>query len=257
MPADLGSSAYLVDAVDLADATAELTHDGAGLWSGPAEEVGTDTYPGADGGDITGGLFRPYTLSTMYTVRAPNPTAVWAAAVALRRRCKPGRTVTLTRRMPDPDGTDANTDHTTTARRLTDRPIWLAKTGLTLDVDWWVTSPWYGPTVTIPNAAGTQTILGDTRTYRILITLSAGAQRTVANNTPGNGYYFQFVGASVPSGGAVVDVKAKRATAVVGGANLTQYLRWPKNFPFRLDEGPNLLATDVGTFDVAYQPVYL
>lgn len=254
MTADIAASGYLVDGNDLAVDGVELTHDGAGLWSGLSEDVGTDTFPGADGGDITDGRFLPYTHSTMYKLRAATQETAWAGIVALRRRCKPGRTVTLTRRMPDPDGTDANTLHTTTARRLTDRPAWLGKRGLVVDIDWWVTEPWHGPSTNIASGAGTHTILGDTRTYRMTITLAAGAQRTVSNNT--NGYFVQFY-ATVPSGGVLIDVEARTATAITSGTDMSQYLVWPKNLPFRLEPGANVLSTDVASFSVDYQPAYL
>lgn len=253
MTADLSASAYLVDAVALADATAELTHDGAGLWSGMSEEIGTDTFPGRDGGSITDGVFRPYTLSTMYTLRGANREAAWAAVVALRRRCKPGRTVTLTRTMPDPDGTDANVPHTTVARRLTDRPGWLAKRGLTLDIDWWVTEAWHGAELTIP-ASGTQDVAGDTRTNRITIDLPAGPARYVTNNT--NGHWLLFF-AVVPAGGVVIDVEAQTAIANTGSVDMSEHLSWAKTHPMQLEAGPNSLAVTAGTASINYQPAYL
>lgn len=254
MTADIGASAYLVDGVDLVASGIELTHDGAGLWSGLTEDVGIDTFPGSDGGAVVGGAFHPFMHSTMYTVRRASDEAVWAAVVALRRRCKPGRTVTLTRRMPDPEGSAANTDQTTTARRVTDRPIWLAKTGATLDIDWWVTDPWHGASTNIASGAGTHTILGDTRTRRMTLTLAAGAARTISNTT--NGYYVQFL-TTVPSGGVLIDVEARTATAITGGADLSAYLQWGKTHPFQLEAGSNVLATDAASFSVDYQPAYL
>jgi hypothetical protein len=158
--------------------------------------------------------------------------------------------------MPDPDGTDANTALTTTARRLTDRPVWRGELVALLDIDWWITDPWHGSPVTIASGAGVHTILGDIRTSRMTVTLAAGPARTVANQTPGNGSYFQFL-ATVPAGGVLVDVEAQTATAITGGADMSRYLQWGKAHPLILEAGSNTLATDAGTFSVAYQPAYL
>lgn len=254
MPADLSASAYLVDSVDLAATGVDLTHDGAGLWTGLAEDIAVNLFPGADGGSIGGGLFKPYTHSTMYTVRAHGFDAVWAAIRALRRRCKPGVTVTLTRRMPDPDGTDANTNQTTTARRQTDRISWLGDSAAVVDIDWLVTDgPWYGPAVAIASVAGVQSVAGDIPTHRMTVTLAAGAARTVTNTT--NGHWFTF-GTTVPTGGVLIDVEARTATAITGGADLSAYLSWGKAYPMRLNSGSNTLTVSAGSAAISYQPAY-
>lgn len=254
MTADLAASTYLVDGTDtLADGVL-LNHDGAGLWAGLAEAVGTSTTPGSDRGTITGGVFSPYTLSVLYIVKGTGYADVWSKIRALRRRCKPGRTVTLTRQMPDPDGTSANTALTTTARRQTDRPSWRGELIALLDIDWLITDPWHGPAVNIASGAGTHIILGDTRTSRMTVTLNAGAARSVVNTT--NGYLFQFL-TTVPAGGVLVDVEARTATAITGGADMSAYLHWSKTAPLQLEAGSNNLITDAGTFSVSYQPAYL
>lgn len=255
MTASLQASAYLVDSVDLATATAKLTHDGAGLYSGLTENLSSSSFPGVDRGEIDGGVFPPFTHSTMYLIRGTGHDDVWAKVVALRRRCKPGRTVTLTRQMPDPDGTPANTNHTTTARRVTDRIEWFGDTAAAVDIDWWVVdAPWHGSSVAIPSAAGTQSILGDTRTNRMTLTLAAGAARTVANST--NGYSFTF-GTTVPTGGVLIDVEARTATAITGGADYSAYLSWTKTLPFQLEQGSNVLTVSAGSASISYQPAYL
>lgn len=254
MVADLHASSYLVDGTDLQAAGVALTHDGAGLWDGLSEDVGTMQTPGRDGATITGGAFRPFTHSTMYQVRGASFDAVWAAVVALRRRCKPGRTITLTRSMPDPDGTAANTAHTTTARRQTDRIEWFGRTAAQVDIDWLVTGPWHGPSTNVASAVGAHTILGDTRTRRMTFTLAAGAARTITNTT--NGYAFTFA-TTVPSGGVIVDVEARTATAVTGGADLSRYLQWSKAAPMQLEAGSNTFTVSAGSASIDYQPAYL
>lgn len=255
MAADISASAYLVDGVDLAIAgEVELTHDGAGLWSGLSETIGVSTAPGVDGGSIDGGVFNPYMHSTMYTVRGATIEEAWAGVVALRRRCKAGRTVTLTRLMPDPEGTDANVPHTTTARRQVDRPVWLGKRGMVVDIDWQIAdAPWYGAAVAIADAAGTHDVDGDLDTHRMTITLAAGAARTITNST--NGHWLTF-GAVVPAGGVLIDVEAHTAHAITGGADLSGSLSWGKAYPMRLNAGSNTLTVSAGSASISYQPAY-
>lgn len=255
MAADLSASAYLVDGTALAATGVTLTHDGSGLWSGITEEIVVSTAPGSDGGDIVGGLVRPFTHSTMYTVRAANFAAVWAGIRALRRRCKPRRTVTLTRQMPDPDGTDANTPATATARRQTDRIDWLGSTAAVVDIDWLVTSgPFLGAAVAIAALTGTVSVNGDVPTRKMTVTLAAGAARTVTNST--NGYWFTF-STTVPASGILIDVLARTATAITGGADYSRYLSWGKAHPMQLEPGSNVIAVSAGTASASYQPAYL
>jgi hypothetical protein len=232
-----------------------LTHDGAGLWSGVTEDVDVATFNGLDGGTIAGGLFRPFSHSTMYVVRAADADAVWAAIRSLRRRCKPGQTVTLTRQMPDPDGTAANTDHTATARRVADRVSWLGNSAAGVDIDWLITGgPWLGSSVTIASAAGTQTIIGDLPARKITATLSAGAVNPVITNTT-NGYTFRYVG-TVPTGGVTVDVLTRKATRVSDSGDVSSALKWSKRDPFKLVPGSNAITVSAGTLALTYYPAY-
>jgi hypothetical protein len=255
MPADLHASTYLVDSVDLAATGVALTHDGAGLWAGLTEDIAVSTTPGINGGLIVGGRVLPFTHSTMYLVQASTQDAVWASIRSLRRRCKPGRSVTLTRRMPDPEGGGSNMDQAATARRQTDRVSWLAPSAAVVDIDWLLTDgPWFGSGVTIASIAGTQSILGDTVTRRMTLTLAAGAARTVQNTT--NGYWFTF-GTTVPTGGVLVDVRARTAVAITGGTDMSGYLSWGKVQPLQLDPGSNTITVTAGSASVTYQPAYL
>lgn len=255
MPSDLQASAFLVDGAALAAADVELTHDGAGLWAGLTEEIGVVTPAGVSGADISGGLVRPFTLSTMYAVRGDDHASVWAAIVALRRRCKPGRTVTLTRTMPDPDGTDTNVNHTATARRQMDRVQWLGATEATIDIDWLVTEGgWRGSSTSI-GAVGSVSVKGDASTRWITATLAAGAANPVVTNS-GNTYTFRYVG-TVPTGGVLVDVATRRATRLSDSADVSSLLRWSKDAPFQLDPGAQTLTISSGSASFTYYPAYL
>lgn len=257
MSADVAQSGWLVDGVDLAAVGVELTHDGAGLWDDVPEEPITSTFPGSDGSLDTGSRFPQYVRSTMYTIRATDPTAAEAALQALRRRCKPGRSVTLTRVMPGREGEAANVSMTTTARRQgAPRVAWLGKNNvLTVDIDWLITGgPFYGPSVNIASAAGTTSVEGDVRTRRMTLTLAAGASRQVTNTT--NGFWFSFT-TTVPTGGVVVDVEARTAKKVSDNSDMSAYLTWGKVLPFQLDPGANTITVSAGTASIDYQPAYL
>lgn len=254
MPADLKASTYLVDGVDLEVTGVALTHEGAGLWSGVSEDIGVAEYAGIDGGVPTGGVVRPFTHSTMYLVQAHGFDATWAAIRALRRRCKPRQTVMLTRRMPDPDGTDANTDAATTARRQgAPRVEWINDSAATVDIDWLITGgPWLGASVAIA-AVGAVSVKGDLPTRVITATLSGGAVNPVVANT--NGYTFRYVG-TVPSGGVLVDVLRRTATGITGSVDLSTALKWSKDAPFQFDPGSQTLTTSAGTASFTYLPAY-
>jgi hypothetical protein len=254
MAASLKASAYLVDGVALAASGVDLTHDGGGLWTGQTQDIDVAEAAGFDGGTIAGGLFRPYTHSTLYLVRGATFDAVWASIRALRRRCKPGRTVTLTRQMPDPEGSDANISLTTTGRRQTDRVEWLGAQAQ-IDIDWLITGgPWLGASVTVSSIAGTVTALGDLPARKMTATLSAGAANPVVTNTT-NGYTFRYVG-TVPTGGVTVDVQARKATKVSDSSDVSSALKWSKRDPFRLDPGANAITVSAGTCALTYYPAY-
>lgn len=257
MPASLKGSAYLADGVALAATGVVLTHEGSGLYNGLGEDVDVATTAGRDGGTIAGGLFPAYAHSTMYLVRATGFDATWAAIRALRRRCKPGRTVTLTRQMPDPEGGASNVSLTTTGRRVTDRIDWLGSDGTAaaVDIDWILTGgPWLGAAVSIASAAGTQTILGDLPARKITATLSAGAANPVVTNST-NGYTFRYVG-TVPTGGVSVDLLNRKATKVSDSSDVSSALKWSKRDPFKLDPGANVITVSAGTCALSYYPAY-
>jgi len=112
---------------------------------------------------------------------------------------------------------------------------------------------WLGASTAIA-AVGTVTVKGDMSTRRITATISGGAVNPVVTNTS-NGYTFRYVG-TVPTGGVTIDVKARTATAVTGGANLSSSLKWSKDAPLQLDPGSQTLTTSTGTVSFTYLPAY-
>jgi hypothetical protein len=163
-----------------------------------------------------------------------------------------GQSQTLTRRKITSGG---NLDATQTAIVRTAAERWLSDTACTLllSVET-LDGPWYGSAVSISSAAGTQTITGEAHTRKMTLTLAAGAARTVTNTT--NGYAFTF-STTVPTGGILVDVVARTATAITGGADYSGYLSWTKLAPLQLEPGTNILTVSAGTASISYQPAYL
>lgn len=253
MAASLKASKYLVDSTDLAASGVALIHDGAGLWAGLSESIGVATAAGANGGDVSGGVFPPYVHSTMYRIDAAGYDAVDAAFRALRRRCKPGRTITLTKQIPDPEGGASNVNLTTQARRQGDRPEWLTGNSMQVDIDWLIVDGlWIGAEESI-SAVGAVTVKGDLPTSQVTVTIAAGAVDPVLSNT--NGYSLRYVG-TVPAGGVEVDVANRRATGLTGPVDLSANLRWSKDDPFQLDPGAQTLAISSGSASFDYLPAY-
>lgn len=116
-----------------------------------------------------------------------------------------------------------------------------------------IDGPWYGASQSIA-AVGTVTIKGDSPTRAITATIAAGAVNPVVTNTT-NGYTFRYVG-TVPSGGLLVDVRARTATGITGSVNLSANLKWSKDDPFQLDPGSQTLTISTGTASFTYLPAY-
>lgn len=245
------SGALLFSGTDLA--TLCVVEDLNDFWSSSDLRGDLTSYPGLDGGGANRRPVASKICSGQATVALSTPTAAEDAVAAVKTLLAVNVPQTATRRKITGSGT-LDATQTVIVRNVSERWIGDNSACTLLFTTELLDGTWHGSSVLIASGAGTQTIVGDTRTYRMTLTLAAGGQRTVWNNT--NGYYFQFW-ATVPSGGVLVDVEAQTATAITGGADMSQYLAWPKNLPFRLDPGSNVLVTDVASFAVDYQPAYL
>lgn len=253
MVAISGEATLLLDGTDIEDLTECV--EGPVVWpyQGFTQRGDFPTYPGVDGGAYVSQPYDKGLLPVQVTLRSPACSGGAGQALrveldALRTACKPDRAITLRRLWPDATYQDA------AGKFLNITPARPVRNVMSCLVEFTLLGLWYGPSTNIATGAGTHTIAGSTRTHRMTVTLNAGTARTVANST--NGYSFQFL-TTVPAGGILVNVEARTATAISGGADYSQYLHWAKNFPMRLDPGPNTLATDAGTFSVDYQPAYL
>jgi hypothetical protein len=228
-----------------------IVEDLSDFWSSSDLRGDLASYPGVDG---TANAARPIAsklCSGQVSVVGDTLTATEDAVAALKAILRAGRSQTVTRRKIVTAG---NLDVTQSAIVRTAAERWLSNSACTLllGVEL-LDGPWYGAAVTIAVAAGTQTIVGDVRTHRMTLTLAAGAARTIANTTTGHSFTF---GTTVPSGGVLIDVEARTATAITGGADVSAYLSWTKTYPMQFEPGSNVLTVSAGSASISYQPAY-
>lgn len=220
-------------------------------------------FPGVDGAVNVDQPFGPQVLSIpvgLASVGCSQEEEMEAANQKyrnLRRLSRPGQVVTLTRVMSYPGGLES---HEALAKLLTMTPSRLALQVMKAVLDFTLLELWYGPAVstgalTTEDPGTTVDVEGDVRTHRMEITLPAGAARTVYNNTNGHWVTFNAVAAA---GGVLIDVEARTATNITGGADVSRYLLWGKAYPMRLDPGENVFSVTDGTSaSISYQPAYL
>jgi len=246
----MSTGTLLLAGTDLASLC--IVEDLSDFWSSSDLRGDLPTAPGADGAVAISRPISSKVASGQVTVADVSVAAIEDGVAAVKALLRENVSQTLTRRKVTGAG---NLDATQTGivRNVAER--WIGGNACTLLFSAeLVDGLWYGSSVSMPTVAGTSTVLGDTGTHKILVTLAAGPARTVASST--NGYYFQFH-TTVPTGGVLVDVEARTATAITGGADMSANLSWPKVYPFRLEAGSNTLALDAGSASLTYQPAYL
>lgn len=178
---------------------------------------------------------------------APDVTGFNDQYRTLRRLCKPGRTVTLTKELSYSTGNEV---YTQLAKLRSLSPKQETPADYRVLVEFTLLDGlWFGSAVVI--AAGTSTVTGDVRTRRMTITLSAGTNPTVTNST--NGYALTYTGSTATA--VVIDVE--NMTATQGASDVSGNLTWTKDFPMQLEAGSNTLAISSGTLSVSYQPAFL
>ena len=253
MTAVPGEATLLLDSVDIADLTECVEGPVTWPYGGFTARGAFPQFPGVDGAQYVNQPYDTAVLPVQVTLKTPacsgySGLALRDALEDLRLACKPDQPLTLRRLWSDGRYEDA------AGKFLNITPARPIKNVMSCLVEFTLLELWYGPPVT-GISAGTPTILGTTRTRRITVTLDPGPARTIANGS-GNGYYFQYL-TTVSAGGVLVDVEARTATLISGGADVSGFLRWPKGDLLQLDPGPQILAADAGTFSLTYRPAYL
>jgi hypothetical protein len=232
----------LVDGVDISSAARIIQ-----VWDGAhtsADLRGGDlVVPGRDGVVAADRPFDVATLSIGMQVRGSSLLTGFNDELrTLVGICKPGRTVTLSRRMSYSAG---NETHTATGRYLSGLTPSLATPALgKLVVNFAVLSGvWHGSSVSV--SPGTVTIAGEVRTKKITLTLPGAG--TLTNSTTG-------VSVTVTAA-ATLDVEAGTSTGTLSDVVASGD---PLGAWFTLVPGSNTITwSGAGTPTIAYRPAYL
>lgn len=239
----------LVDGVDVASA-ARIVKVWEGVHVGAEQRGELLTYPGRDGQVDVDQPFDATVLSLGLIVRGGSGevTGFNDQYRTLRRLCKPGKTVTLTKQLSYSTG---NEEYTATGKLLRITPGQLTPADYRAVVEFLnLDGLWYGAPTAI--GTGAVTVAGDVRTQRMTITLTgAGSSKTLTNTT--NGWSLTYAGTTASS--VVIDVEAMTATQ--GGVDKSSLLSWTKGMPMRLEPGANTLTISAGAAAISYRPAFL
>jgi hypothetical protein len=228
-----------------------VVEDLTDFWSSSDVRGDLPVYPGADG---AAAVQRPVSskLSVCQaTIAVDTHIAAEDGVAAVKALLRQGESQTVTRRKVITAG-NLDTTQTGIVRNVAERWIGISSCTLLIGVEL-LDGLWYGAAVAISSAAGTTSVAGEASTHRMTLTLAAGGARTITNTT--NGHWLTF-STTVPTGGVLIDVEARTATAITGGADLSAYLSWGKTYPMRLNAGSNTLTVSAVSASISYQPAY-
>lgn len=237
----------LIDGTDL-QTTARIIQVWGGVHTFPEQRGGGFIIPGRHG--MVDSIDRPFAANVMQVglmLRggAPDVTGFNNQLRTLTQLVKPGRTVTLTRRLSYGTG---NEDHTTTARCLPFVPDMASPADGRVMLEFLLLDAlWYGAQVSFTRGASSAaTILGDAVTRRITITTTGAG--TLTNSTTGT--------VVTVTGATALNVEAHTATgAGITGVTATgdKLGAW-----FTLAPGSNTIGwAGSGTTTIAYSPAYV
>lgn len=245
----MSTGTLLLSGTDLASVC--TVEDLSDFWSSADVRGDLPTYAGIPGATA---LRRPRSASVrsgQLRVNGASLAATEDAVAAVKAVLREGQSQTATRRKVTGTG-NLDTTQTVIVRSAAERWTSPLSCALILAVET-VDGVWFGPSVAIA-AAGTVTVTGELPARAITATLSAAAVNPVVTNTT-NGFTFRYVG-TVPTGGVLVDVRARTATAITGGADVSSNLKWSKSDPFQLDPGSQTITVSPGTVSFTYLPAY-
>ncbi|MGZ6838564.1 MAG: phage distal tail protein [Blastococcus sp.] len=240
---------FLINGTDIKVAGVRQVVDLSGAYSTAPLRAGQVVFPGRDGEAFLSRSFDAGSLTLGLVLLASGFAGFNDTYRTLRRLVAPGTQLTLTRRAAFATG---NEDHTAKADYLSGLEPAVTAAGqvgrLALAFRL-LEGLWYGPSATL--GTGSVTALGDTRTHRMTITLSAGTNPTLTNSV--TGHSLTYTGST--STAVAIDVEAMTATQ--GSTDVSANLTWTKTFPFRLNPGTQTVTCSSGSASISYQPAYL
>lgn len=247
------TNTILVDGTDL-QTTARIMKQWEGVHDTAPQRGQLLTYPGLDGETNVDQPFGPTILGLGLLLRGGSTqvTGFNDQYRTLRRLCKPGRTVTLTKTL---NYTGGDESVTATAKLRSMTPSQLTPADYLVAVEFSILSGvWYGSAVTasLSNGSNSVTGQGDTRTHRMTITLTGGTSPNLLNGVGGHSVHFSgSMGSPV-----VIDVEA--GTAMQGATDVSQYLTWSKTQLFRINAGvQTIVLSGGGSASISYSPAFL
>lgn len=213
-----------------------------GLFITPSSRGSNIVIPGVDGEVHVDKPFEAGTVTAQLVLAGSTTGGFSDAYRQLRSVVRPGRRVQLVRQLSTTTGYE---QHVAWGEYMSglEPELQLARVGkvaLTMKV---LSGLWYGIDA---NTIGTGavTVLGDARTRRIVVSMSAG---TLANATTGTSLTF--------SGPDPIDIDVESMTATNSlSIDVSEYLTWSGLFPLELDPGVNNLT---GTASISYRAAYL
>lgn len=244
-------STVLVDGTDIATAT-RFEEDKDGYYALPPLRGDLPTFPGVDGETNADQPFGSFVFPQHLILSNASVAAANDEFRTLKRLCKPGATVTLTKRTTFGSGDE---DVTATAKLHDIQRSRINPVVVRCVVEWSILSGvWYATStssVSLVNGANTPTITGEVRTKNMTVTLTGGTTPSLVNST--TGHALTFTG----SMGSPVTINVLNGTATQSATDVSDFLTHTQVLPFALAPGSNSITlSGGGSASITYTPAY-
>lgn len=238
----------IIDGIDVATIVS-CVQSIDGLYNVGASRGDNIVFPGVDGETWVDKPFATGTVDLGVVLAGTNTTQFNDSYRALKKLVKPGRRVSLERRMSFSTGNESHYAIGEYAAGLAPT-ISVARFGKTTLSMKLLDGVWYsGATTQLSFPAGTYVphVEGDTRTHRIMLTMPPWS--FIYNATTGH----RLDIGPHPGGNVTVDVV--NMTATQDGNDVSFLLSWNQTYPLQLVAGDNQLTTN-GGFTLSYYQAF-